>query len=73
MAVFTPFPPTLPSLSVGGGGVIINWGCRKNGNKKSKLAPKQHEIERIGEMIRKNFENQEINFKKYFFWGVLIN
>ena len=53
--------------------LIINWGCRKNGNKKSKLAPKQHEIERIRDMMGKNFESQEINFQKSFFGGVLIN
>ena len=53
--------------------VVTSDECRKNGNKKSKLAPKQHEIERIRDMIGKNFENQEINFQKSFFGGVLIN
>ena len=40
-----------------------------HGNQKSKLAPKQHEIERIRDMIKFFFESQEINFPKYFSWG----
>ena len=53
---------------------IRRCGVSKKGNKKSKLALKQHEIKRIRGVMEKNFvESQEMNFQNSFFGEKIMN